>query len=393
MAGEVPMKTICVLTATRAEYGLLKRLILRLDADPDFRIKTVVTGMHLSPEFGNTYQEIEADGIIIDEKISILTDTDGPAAVSLEMGQALIAFGAYFEKTRPDLLVVLGDRYETLAVCLAAVNQRIPIAHLHGGEKTEGALDDVYRHAITKLSFLHFPCAEEYRQRIIQMGEDPERVYNVGAMSTENILNQELLSKNELEESISFSLGDSYGVVTFHPVTLEENTALDQVRELLATLVEISDMKYIITKANADQGGRSVNQLLDEFAATHREQFCVVESLGMKRYLSALKYASMVIGNSSSGLLEAPVFQIPTVNIGDRQKGRLRATSVIDCAPEKSAIHSAIQQAKNPDFLKEIRKEKKLYGDGTTSEQIIEVLKKYLLDGEINLKKTFYDMI
>lgn len=387
------MKTICVLTATRAEYGLLKRLILRLEKEPDLQVRTVVTGMHLSPEFGNTYKEIESDGITIDEKIHILSDTDGPAAVSLEMGQALLAFGAYFERVRPDLLIVLGDRYETLAVCLAAVNQRIPIAHLHGGEKTEGALDDVYRHAITKLSYLHFPCAEEYRRRIIQMGEEPERVYNVGALSTENILNQELLGKKELEESISFSLGDNYGVVTFHPVTLEENTALEQVRELLATLVEFGDMKYIITKANADQGGRSINQMLDEFAVTHSEQFCVVESLGMKRYLSALNYASMVIGNSSSGLLEAPVFQIPTINIGERQKGRIRVNSVIDCTPDQDAIGQAMKKARDPEFLCEIKKEKKLYGDGTTSDQIARIVRKYLLDSEINLKKTFYDII
>lgn len=384
-------KTICVLTATRAEYGLLKRLIVRLQEVSWFRVRVAVTGMHLAPEFGSTYREIEQDGIEIDCKIPILSEGDSPADISAAMGRALTEFGKYFEETKPDALLVLGDRYETMAVCIAAMNQRILIAHLHGGELTEGAVDDAIRHSITKMSYLHFTSTEDYRRRVIQLGEQPERVYNVGAMSVENIKKQPLLSKPELEASLDFSLGDRYAVVTFHPVTLEE-TVEEQMEELVKAMVSFENMRYIVTKANADAGGRRINKLWEDYGERYKDRMKVVESLGMKRYLSALKYAQMVIGNSSSGITEAPVFRIPTVNIGDRQKGRLRAESILDCRPNCEAIERAMQKAVSGEFRRQISRQDCPYGDGQTSEKIAAVLEQVLQQENTELKKRFYDI-
>ena len=276
-----------------------------------------------------TYKEIEKDGIKIDEKIEILLSADTPSAISKSMGLAMISFADYFEKLKPDMLIVLGDRYETLAIATVAMNKRIPIAHLHGGETTEGAIDESIRHAITKMSYLHFTSTEEYRNRVIQLGEDPERVFSVGAIGIENILNEKLMSKLELEKSINFVLDKPYAIVTFHPVTLEENNSKEQVKELLDSLDTFNDMKFIFTKANADSGGRVINEMIDNYVNSH-ENAVAFNSLGLTRYLSALKYCTMVIGNSSSGLLEVPSFGIPTINIGDRQKGRLQADSIIN---------------------------------------------------------------
>lgn len=385
-------RTICVLTATRAEYGLLKRLIVRLREVSWFRVRVAVTGMHLAPEFGSTYREIEQDGIEIDCKIPILSKGDSPADVSAAMGRALTEFGKYFAQIKPDALVVLGDRYETMAVCIAAMNQRILIAHLHGGELTEGAVDDAIRHSITKMSYLHFTSTEDYRRRVIQLGEQPDRVYNVGAMSVENIKKQPLLSKTELEASLDFMLGDRYAVVTFHPVTLEEETVEEQMEELVKAMIACENMRYIVTKANADAGGRRINQLWEEYAERYKDRMKVVESLGMKRYLSALKYAEMVIGNSSSGITEAPVFRIPTVNIGDRQKGRLRAESILDCRPVCEDIKNAMQTAASGAFRERISRQVCPYGDGQTSEKIVAVLEQTLQQEGSELKKRFYDM-
>lgn len=386
-------KTICVLTATRAEYGILKRLILELQTVSEFCVKVVVTGMHLSPEFGNTYQEIEQDGIEIDRKIPILSGGDTPASVSADMGKALIEFGKYFEEVQPDALVVLGDRYETLAVCIAAMNQRIMIAHLHGGELTEGAIDDAIRHSITKMSYLHFTSTEEYRKRVIQLGENPERVYNVGALSVENIMEQPLLLKSELEQAIDFVLGDCYGVVTFHPVTLEGNTVQEQMEELVKALISQENVKYLVTKANADAGGRTINDLWEEYESRYRGQLKVVDSLGMQKYLSALKYCAMVIGNSSSGITEAPIFHVPTINIGDRQKGRMRVESILDCRPVAEEIVTAMKTALSEEFRERIQKQDNPYGCGKTSAKITKVMKQVLLEGTPDLKKKFYDLI
>lgn len=384
------MKTITVLTATRAEYGLLSPVVHALCACDEFCIKVVATGAHLSPEFGLTYREIEADGVTIDKKIEILMSSDTPASISKSMGLAMIEFADYFEESRPDALLVLGDRYETLAVCCAAMNARIPIIHLYGGETTEGAVDEAVRHAITKMSYLHLTSTEAYRKRVIQLGENPDRIYTVGALGVENALKQPLMSKEELEAGLDWKLDLPYAVVTFHPVTLEESSAKEQCAELLKALDAHSDMQYVITRANADSDGRTINRVLEDYASGHTNAR-LFDSLGVKRYLSALKYANMVIGNSSSGLIEAPSFKIPTINIGDRQRGRIRAASVIDCEPTCKDICRAIEYAESGDFREICQKTLNPYGDGNATSKIINAVKK-MMDGEIEIKKSFFDI-
>lgn len=383
-------KIISVLTATRAEYGLLKPIINKLMNVPEFDVRVVATGAHLSPEFGLTYKEIERDGIAIDERIEILLSADSPSAISKSMGLAMISFADYFDKLRPDMLMVLGDRYETLAICCAAMNQKIPIAHLYGGETTEGAVDESIRHAISKLSYLHFTSTDEHRRRVIQLGEHPDRVFNVGAIGIENILNEKLLSKADLEKSIDFKLDKPYGVVTFHPVTLEENSSEKQIKALLEACRAFKNMKFIFTKANADANGRIINQMIDDFVENNDDAIAFT-SLGLVRYLSALKYCTMVIGNSSSGLLEAPSFGVPTINIGDRQKGRLQADSVINCEPTQGEIEKAISLALTNEFREKARKTVNPYGDGNTSSKIVNIVRDFILNDKINLKKRFYD--
>jgi GDP/UDP-N,N'-diacetylbacillosamine 2-epimerase (hydrolysing) len=383
-------KKISILTATRAEYGLLKPIIKKLNSVEEFDVRVVATGAHLSTEFDLTYKEIENDGIVLDEKIEILLSADTPTAISKSMGLAMISFADYFEKLKPDMLVVLGDRYETLAVAIAAMNQRIPIAHLYGGETTEGAIDESIRHAITKMSYLHFTSTEEYRNRVIQLGESPDRVFSVGAMGIENIFNEKLLTKLELEESLRFSLDKPYAVVTFHPVTLEENNSKEQVMALLDACHTFQDLKFIFTKANADVGGRIINEIIDDFVEKNNNTIAFT-SMGMIRYLSALKYCAMVIGNSSSGLIEAPSFGVPIINIGDRQKGRLQANSVLNCEPIKESIEKKISIALTTDFKDKASKVINPYGDGNTSEKIVTVIKDYLFNNKIFLKKKFYD--
>lgn len=384
-------KIISVFTATRAEYGLLKPIITKLTKVQEFDVRIVVSGAHLSPDFGYTYKEIEEDGFKIDKKIDILLSSDDTSAISKSMGLALISFSDYFSTLEPDLLLVLGDRYESLAVSIAAMNEKIPIAHLHGGEKTQGAVDDVIRHAITKLSYIHFTSTREYKNRVIQLGEHPDRVYEVGAIGIENILNEKLLSREELEKSLGVKLGEQYAVATYHPVTLEKNTSESQVRDLLDVCIKRKDICFIFTKANADEDGRKINKILEEYSKY--ENIKVYSSLGMKRYLSALKYAKFVIGNSSSGILEAPSFKIATINIGDRQKGRLRASSVIDVENDKKSIEDAINLALSKDFEQRLKTTVNPYGDGNTSSKIIDILKKYMLEGKIDLKKEFYDVM
>ena len=383
-------KIISILTATRAEYGLLKPIINKLNKIDEFDIRIVVTGAHLSPEFGLTYKEIENDGFLIDEKIEILLSSDTPQGVSKSMGLAVIGFADYFNKLNPDLLIVLGDRYETLAVVMTAMNQRIPVAHLYGGETTEGAIDEAIRHAITKLSYLHFTSTEEYRKRVIQLGESPDRVFNVGAIGIENILNEKLLSKNELASSLNVSLNRTYAVVTFHPVTLEDATSKEQVLELFEAFKQKSDIDFIITKSNADADGRIINKLIDEYSNSNSNIYGYT-SLGLKRYLSALKYCSMVIGNSSSGLVEAPSFGVPTINIGDRQKGRIQASNIINCEPNKESILNSIDVAISDAFAKKVKDVINPYGDGDTSNKIVEVVLDYMNNDKIKLKKKFYD--
>lgn len=383
------MKKICIATATRAEYGLLKPLIKRLSKDSDFCIKVVVTGMHLSPEFGLTYREIEDDNIIIDKKIEILLSADSPTAISKTMGLAMIGFADYFSENSFDAIILLGDRYEVFSIASAAMNAQIPIIHLHGGEATEGLIDEAVRHAITKMSYLHFTSTEEYRRRVIQMGESPERVFCVGALGVENALHTAFMSKAELEMELQIKFDKPFAIVTFHPVTLEDNSSELQIKELLAALITFHDWEFIVTKSNADKEGRIINAVLDKYAAEY-ENIKVYDSLGVVRYLSAMKYCTMVIGNSSSGILEAPTFHIPTINIGDRQRGRIKAQSIIDCSPDKTSIIEAIQIAKKMIQQKKCKDILNPYGDGNTSEKIVKILKESLCD--INLKKRFYDI-
>jgi len=381
------MKKICVITATRAEYGLLKPLVKQLMRTPGLETQLVATGAHLVESLGNTWQEIEKDNIGIYKKIPIQSQGDESYHATLTMANALVQFGKYFQEEKPDLLVVLGDRTELLAFCAAAVNEHIPIAHIHGGELTQGAVDDSIRHAVTKMSYLHFTSTEEYRKRVIQMGEEPGRVYHVGALGVENILNEELLSQELLECAAGFPASQDYAVVTFHPVTLEPDTAISQVKELFAAMQAKPELFYLITKANADAGGRAINEFMEHMSA-NCPNMKLVASLGVKRYLSAVKYARFVLGNSSSGIIEAPSLGVPTVNIGDRQKGRIMAGSVLCCEPEKKQILAAMEQAmhmaggrwENP------------YGDGGTSRKIVSVLKGWLEEGRIDLKKKFYDI-
>lgn len=384
------MKTIAILTATRAEYGLLKPIIIALKETGAYNIKVLVTGAHLSPEFGLTYKEILDDNIQIDKKIDILLSSDTPSAISKSMGLAIMGFADYFTDNRPDALMVLGDRYETLAVCLSAMNERIPIIHLYGGDTTEGAVDEAIRHAITKLSYLHLVSNEESRNRVIQLGESPDRVFNVGAISVENALKMPLMAKEELSSSLEMNLEKEYAVVTFHPVTLENSNAKEQCIELLKAISMHDELNYIITKANADTDGRIINKLFEEYTKSH-DNAMLFDSLGVKRYLSTLKYASMVIGNSSSGLSEAPSFHIPTVNIGDRQRGRLKSSSVIDCMPNSSDISKAIIMAKSNSFKEICNSTVNPYGDGNTSSKIVDIINDFA-NSNIDIKKAFYNM-
>lgn len=384
-------KKICVLTATRAEYGLLKPVIEKLQQDENLDVRIVATGMHLSPEFGRTYKEIEQDGLRIDRKIEILLSSDTAAAISKSMGLAMISFADYFAEEQFDGLVVLGDRYETLAVCCVAMNARIPIFHLYGGETTEGIIDESIRHCITKMSFLHFTATEEYRKRVIQLGESPDRVFNVGAMGVENILKRNLLSKQELEQSINYSLSKTYAIVTFHPVTLENKSSEVQIQELLKALDQFANMKFIITKANADANGRVINEYLDQYGSA-RGNVIIIDSLGTQRYLSAVKYAKVVIGNSSSGIVEVPSFRISTVNIGDRQKGRIQANSVINCKPIYEDIIQAMKLALSDNFQKIAKQTKNPYEGVETSKKIIDQIKDFVMNEKIDLKKKFYDI-
>jgi len=384
-------KTICIVTGTRAEYGLLSPILKQLIATNSFELKVVVTGMHLAEDFGLTYKEIEADGISIDAKIDVLQNDDSNKAMSKAIGIGVIGFAEYFDKTQPDMVVVLGDRFEIFAAATAAAVACIPIAHLYGGETTEGAVDEFFRHSITKMSYLHFTSTEQYRQRVINMGEAPDRVFNVGATGVENILSMPLITKDELTQSIGFDLNSPYALVTYHPVTLEKNTATKQIEDLLSALDETNGLNYIFTKANADANGRAINKKIDAYCE-EKENTIAFTSMGVLRYLSAMKYCEMVIGNSSSGIMETPSFKKPTINIGDRQKGRICAKSVISCEPEKHVIINSIDKARSQQFLQEIANQISPYGDGKTSEKIVAVIKDFLDNDKINLKKSFYDV-
>lgn len=385
------MKKICVVTGTRAEYGLLMPLLEEIKKSEDLELQLLVTGMHLSPEFGLTYKLIEADGYIINEKVDILLSSDTPVGISKSMGLGMIGFSESFERLQPDMVVLLGDRYETFVAATTASVARIPIAHLHGGETTEGAFDEAFRHAITKMSWLHFTSAEEYRKRVIQLGESPERVFNVGAIGIENIRKMPLMNKDELEKSLGITFQKELLLVTFHPVTLEDATSEVQFRNLLSALETFENTTIIFTKANSDTDGRIINEMIDNYTNEHLENTLAFTSMGQLRYLSAMKLASVVVGNSSSGIIEAPSFNVPTVNIGDRQKGRMQAKSVINCNPLTNSIEKAITLALSDSFKNSIKTMENPYGNGFVSKKILDELKN-ALDKTISLKKSFYDV-
>ncbi|MDY0193549.1 MAG: UDP-N-acetylglucosamine 2-epimerase [Aliarcobacter butzleri] len=383
------MRRICVVTGTRAEYGQLYWLMKEIEKDRDLELQLIVTGMHLSAEFGLTYKEIEKD-FKIDKKIEILLSSDTSIGIAKSMGLAQISFSEVYEELKPDILAVLGDRYEIFSAVSTAMISRIPVAHLHGGETTEGAFDEAIRHSITKMSHLHFTATQEYKNRVIQLGEQPDRVFNVGGMGIDNIKKLKLLTKDEFEDSINFKLNKKNILVTFHPVTLEISTAKEQFQELLNAIDELKETNIIFTKANSDTDGRVINQMIDEYVINNNKKSAVFTSLGQLRYLSALQYMDAVVGNSSSGLAEAPSFKIATINIGDRQKGRIKADSVIDCNPIKQDILESISKVYLKSFQNKLQMLENPYGNGGSSKRIVNILKESNLSDIV--KKSFYDL-
>ena len=382
-------RRICIVTGTRAEYGLLRWVMHGVQQAPGLQLQVLATGMHLSPEFGLTYREIEGDGFQIDAKVEMLVSADTATGTAKSMGLGLIGLGDAFARLQPDLIVLLGDRFEVFAAAAAALVAGIPVAHLHGGETTEGAFDEAIRHAVTKMSHLHFVAADEYRKRVIQLGEQPERVFLVGGLGIDAIQRIQLLDRAALEASLGVALGAKNLLITFHPVTLEQQSSAQQMAELLAALGALQDTRLIFTMPNADNGSRVLGQMVAGFVASH-PQACVFASLGQLRYLSCLKLVDGVVGNSSSGLAEAPSLGVGTINIGDRQRGRLKASSVIDCLPQRQAIADALQTLYSPAFRHTVLHTVNPYGQGGASEKIVAVLQDHPLDGII--KKSFYNL-
>lgn len=384
------MRKVCVVTGSRAEFGLLSDLMHKIKDSEELMLQVIATNMHLSPEFGLTYREIEEDGFVIDRKVEMLLSSDTANATVKSVGLGMIGFADAYRDLSPDIVVVLGDRYEILAAVSAALFYQIPVAHLHGGEITEGAYDDSIRHAITKMSHLHFTSTEDYRKRVIQLGESPDRVFNVGAIGLDNIRKCTFLSKENLEKSLGFNLGDKSLLVTYHPVTLENDTARQQCENLLSVLDSHQEYNIIFTLPNSDTGGRGIMESIRNFVSRNNNRAVVFSSLGKIRYLSALNYISAVVGNSSSGILEVPSFGIPTLDIGDRQKGRIAATSVVHCGTTVEEISIGFDKIFSEDILSVAKERKNPYEKEGTVEFIIRVLKSYPLENMI--QKTFYNL-
>lgn len=385
-------RKICIFTGTRAEYGLLKPLIDELKVEKSVKLQLIISGMHLSPEFGLTYKEIDTDGFTNVEKVEMLLSSDSPIGISKSMGLGMISYSEVLNKLKPDLLIGLGDRYELFSVVSAAMIARIPVAHLHGGEATEGLIDQAIRHSVTKMSHIHFAATEVFRKRIIQLGEDPSSVFNVGAIGVDNIKKIKLLSKIELEEELDFRFSDKTILVTFHPVTLENATAEEQFRNLLKALDGNKELRIIFTKPNSDTDGRIIIKMIDNFVNVNSDRSKAFISLGQLKYLSSLKFIIGVVGNSSSGLIEVPSFKKGSINIGDRQRGRIKANSVIDCGNSVDEIEVALQKLLSKEFQKGLSYVKNPYEskDGFTSEKI----KKIITTIDLNqiLKKKFYNI-
>ena len=385
------MRKICFITGTRAEYGLLSRLMRMVQDDNSTQLQIIATNMHLSPKFGNTYQEIEKDGFAIDKKIPILEDGKDDANATLKsMAKALAGFADAYNELKPDMVVVLGDRYEILSAATAALIERIPIAHIHGGEITEGAYDDAIRHSITKMSHLHFASTEEYRKRIIQLGEQPDRVWYVGAIGVENIKKLPLMGKAEIEEEVKFKLDENTILVTYHPVTLGAHSAEQDIKDFLAALEERRDLRVVFTMPNSDTGAQVIADAISDFVVRNSDRAVAYKSLGIKRYLSVMKYVGAVVGNSSSGLVEVPSFGIPTLNIGDRQKGRIAADSVYHCDTDKASILQGLDTIMSPSFKQKAAATHNPYDKEGTARAIFDVISTYPLE---QLKqKHFYDI-
>lgn len=379
-------KVISILTTTRAEYGLLREVIFKLSKIADIDARVVVSGTHVSIDHGYTINEIVKDNVQIDKQIEILCEGNHQNTTSEIMGIAQIKFSEYFNELKPDALLVLGDRFETLAVVLSALVLQIPIFHIHGGETTQGAIDEAIRHSITKCSVLHFTSTEEYRRRVIQLGEQPHFVFNVGSLGVENVLNLELLSREELAKNLNFELDDKYAVMTYHPVTLEQQNIEQQVDNLLTVIKMNQDIMFLVTKANADQNGNYINSRLEE-AKNVISNMKLYDSLGVIKYLSAVKYAQFVIGNSSSGIIEVPSFGIPTINIGNRQKGRIQAKSIINCESTVEDINNSINTALN--HVKNSIDNP--YYKAGTSDSIVSIIHEFIMQ-PINLQKEFFDL-
>lgn len=384
-------KKICVVTGTRAEYGILYWVIKALMLSDDFELQLVVTGMHLSPEFGLTYKQIEQDGFKIDKKIETILSSDTEIGISKSLGLGIISFSEAFGELKPDMVLLLGDRFEIFAAATSAMIARIPISHCHGGEATEGLIDESIRHSITKMSHLHFVSTEEYKNRVIQLGEQPNRVFNVGALGIENINKLILLDRESFEKSINFKLGKVNLLITFHPVTLDNKSAEVQFNELLSALEELKGIKLIFTKPNADTDGRVIIKMIDEFVELDRKNRVSFISLGQLRYLSAIQFVDSVIGNSSSGIIEVPSFKKPTINIGDRQRGRVMGKSIVNCTPEKQSINFAIEKVLSANFKESLSYETNPYGGDNSSEKIISCLT--VTDFSNLIKKEFYNIV
>lgn len=386
------MKKIAVVTATRAEYGLLSPVIqeLRKMENENIQIELIVTGTHLSEKYGMTIKEIEADGERIDHKIFVPIESGTALDISSDQASVLVKFTGLFMQQKYDAVLLLGDRYETLMIAIAAGNTKTPIFHLCGGDTTEGALDEWIRHSITKISYLHFVTNEDSRRRVIQLGENPERVFNYGSTSIDNIMRVADLSKTEVLESINLQ-ECKYAVCTYHPVTMENDSIENQIDNFLTTIEMFSDIQFIVTKSNADLGGARINELLDR-ATKSVKNLHVFTSLGIRKYLSLMKYAEFVLGNSSSGIIEAPVFQVPTINIGDRQRGRLQSKSIINCKTDSNSIAAAIQTAMSDEYKSMCKNVISPYGSGNTGKQIAHKVMEVIWDGTIDLKKKFFDL-
>ena len=382
-------RKICIVTGSRAEYGLLYWLLKSIQEDDKLELQIIATGMHLSPEFGLTFQVIEKDGFLINRKIETLLSADTPSAISKSTGLGIVGFADAFNELNPDIIILLGDRYEILSAAIAALFAKIPIAHIHGGETTAGAFDEGIRHSITKMAWWHFVAAEEYKKRVIQLGEDPNRVFNVGGVGVDNINKIKLLDRNALEAEIDFKLGKKNLLITFHPVTLEKGSSVKQMEELLSALRELDNTRLIFTMPNADTDGRRLFRIIESFAKTNPNARAYT-SLGQLKYLSLIQYVDGVVGNSSSGLAEVPSFKKGTINIGDRQKGRIMAKSIINCEPNLNSIRGAIQKLYSFEFQESLETITNPYGTGNASAKIVQVLKNIPIPNF--LKKDFYDL-